>query len=321
MKQVTKGHWNGYDTYVLHSEELEVTVLPRLGNQAISVQDTLSGREVVRRPEEQDLSLFQQKPYHFGVPLLVPPGRIRQGRFTYEGIAYQFEQNTDYHNHIHGLHRKQAWCVIDIEEDEDGCTLTSELLTANDPHWLEQFPVPLRLQMSYRLQGSTFTQTLEVTNLGEHTIPFGMGYHTWFLLDGQPERWQLQLPVSGLYGLDEQLLPTGELHELGDLASLADALPLQGTNLDTALQAAPGPAVANLVRNDGYTIRYTVDESYFKHWVLYTKGECEQYLCIEPYTWLPDAPNLNKPDDFTGLIRITPGETVRLSSSIQISQP
>lgn len=31
MKQVTKGQWNGYDTYILHSRELEVTLLPRLG--------------------------------------------------------------------------------------------------------------------------------------------------------------------------------------------------------------------------------------------------------------------------------------------------
>lgn len=24
MKQVTKGQWNGYDTYILHSRELEI---------------------------------------------------------------------------------------------------------------------------------------------------------------------------------------------------------------------------------------------------------------------------------------------------------
>lgn len=28
MKQVTKGQWNGYDTYILHSRELEVTLRP-----------------------------------------------------------------------------------------------------------------------------------------------------------------------------------------------------------------------------------------------------------------------------------------------------
>ncbi len=74
MKQVTKEHWNGYDTYVLHSPELEVTMIPRLGNNIISVRDLKLDRDIVRRPGEEELAFYLQKPYHFGLPILIPPG-------------------------------------------------------------------------------------------------------------------------------------------------------------------------------------------------------------------------------------------------------
>ncbi|MFB5763772.1 aldose 1-epimerase [Paenibacillus medicaginis] len=321
MKQVTKGHWNGYDTYILHSRELEVTLLPRLGNNVISMRDNINGREILRKPAEEDLSFYLQKPYHFGIPMLIPPGRIRGGHFVYDQVEYQFDRNTANDNHIHGLHRTQAWCVSDIEEDDDFCSITTEFLTDNDENWMRQFPVPLRLEMVYRLEGSSFSQTLKVTHQGETAVPFGIGYHTWFLLDGEPERWSLKLPVNGIYALDEQLLPTGEVEGLGALAQLPEGISLKDQNLDTPLRVADGPAVALLARDDGYSIKYSADEQFFKHWVLYTKGEADQFLCIEPYTWLPDAPNLKQGKDVTGLIRLEPRQTVDLHTCLEIILP
>ncbi|WP_337034482.1 aldose 1-epimerase [Paenibacillus illinoisensis] len=322
MKQVTKGQWNGYDTYILHSRELEITLLPRLGNNIISIRDLVQDRDVVRSPEEDDLAFYLQKPYHFGVPLLVPPGRIHRGRFEYEGVQYQFDQNTANDNHIHGLHRTQSWCVSDIEEDEEGCAITTELLTANEEHWMEQFPVPLKLEMTFRLQNSVLSQRLRVTNLGSTPAPFGMGYHTWFLLDGKPADWTLQLPVSGVYAQNEEQLPTGELEPLGDWNALNQGVNMQGRNWDTILKAAEGQAAtAQLRRQDGYLLNYSADEQYFKHWVLFTKGESDQFLCIEPYTWLSDAPNLPLTDEQTGLIRLEPEQPVELLTRIEVIAP
>lgn len=58
MKQVTKGQWGGYDTYILHSCELELTLLPRLGNNIISLWDRKENREILRRPDESDISFI-----------------------------------------------------------------------------------------------------------------------------------------------------------------------------------------------------------------------------------------------------------------------
>ncbi|ASA23998.1 aldose 1-epimerase [Paenibacillus donghaensis] len=322
MKQVTKGQWGGYDTYILHSRELEVTLLPRLGNNVISLKDLRQDRHILRQPDEKDIAFYKQKPYHFGIPLLVPPGRIRKGEFQFDGTSYQFDRNTAGDNHIHGLHRTQSWCVSDIEEDEDGCAVTTEFRTEDDPHWMEQFPAPLKFEMTFRLQDGRLKQLLKVTNLGDKRIPFGMGYHTWFMLDGEPSRWNLQLPVASIYELNEELLPSGRLLPLDKLQALNEGMSLEGTDLDTALRAVHGQAVeALLLRDDGYGLRYSADDSYFRHWVLYTKGPAEQFLCIEPYTWLPDAPNVSDDVSLTGLLTIEPGQTLELSTTLQMIYP
>ncbi|WNS43237.1 aldose 1-epimerase [Paenibacillus sp. MMS20-IR301] len=322
MKQVTKGQWNGYDTYILHSHELEVTLLPRLGNNVISLWDRKEERQILRQPDESDLALYLQKPYHFGIPLLVPPGRIRGGQFQFEGTSYQFDRNTADGHHIHGLHRTQSWCVSDIEEDEEGCAVTTEFITTDDAEWIRQFPEPLKFEMTFRLQDNRLEQTLRVTHLGKARIPFGIGYHTWFMLDGTPERWSVTLPVQAVYELNDELLTSGNLLPLGELDALNRSLNLKGLNMDTVLRTADEqPAEALLMRDDGYGIRYTVDKDLFRHWVLYTKGEADQYLCAEPYTWLPDAPNLPKDASFTGLITLEPGQTLALGSSLQLIYP
>ncbi|WP_339318988.1 aldose 1-epimerase [Paenibacillus sp. FSL R10-2734] len=322
MKQVTKGQWGGYDTYILHSRQLEVTLLPRLGNNVISLFDVKEQREILRQPDESDQAFFLQKPYHFGMPLLIPPGRIRKGQFQFEGTSYQFDQNTANDNHIHGLHRTQAWCVSDIEEDEDGCAVTTEFRTEDDPHWMEQFPFPLKFEMTFRLQEARLTQILKVTNLGDHRIPFGIGYHTWFMIDGEPERWNLKLPVNSIYELNDELLPSGNLIPLGDLEALNTGMNMQGTNFDTALRIGEKqPVEALLLRDDGYGLRYTADENLFRHWVLYTKGPADQFLCIEPYTWLANAPNVSEDVSFTGLLTIEPGQSQNLSTMLEMIYP
>lgn len=187
---------------------------------------------------------------------------------------------------------------------------------------MSQFPVPLRMEMTFRLQDARLQQTLKVTHLGDTSIPFGIGYHTWFMIDGEPQRWKLTLPAEGIYELNNELLTSGNLLPLGELDSIHYGMNLAGKDLDTVFRTGgPQPSEALLMREDGYGIRYTADRSHFRHWVIYTKGLADQYLCAEPYTWLPDAPNLDRDADFTGLITLNPGDTVALPSTLEIIYP
>ncbi|MNN77543.1 Aldose 1-epimerase [compost metagenome] len=96
---------------------------------------------------------------------------------------------------------------------------------------------------------------------------------------------------------------------------------MKGRNFDTMFKIGQNPVLAELIRSDGYGLHYSADPAYFKHWVLYTKGEADQFLCIEPYTWLPDAPNSGLPDSETGLIDLQPGQTLELNVNLDMIYP
>jgi aldose 1-epimerase len=82
MKQVTKGQWGGFDTYILHSRELEVTLLPRLGNNVIALRDLKEERQILRRPDESDLDFFMQKALSLRYSALDPTRTHSQGTIS-----------------------------------------------------------------------------------------------------------------------------------------------------------------------------------------------------------------------------------------------
>ncbi|MCG7410429.1 aldose 1-epimerase [Paenibacillus sp. ACRRX] len=321
MHHITTGKWNGHETFILHSDTMEATLLPSLGNNVIRLWDKASEREVLRTPAESDLDYYLTKPYHFGIPMLMPPGRIRRGRFSYAGVDYQFDQNTANENHIHGLHRTQAWTVVDQHSCDTCCSVTATFRTADDPNWMRQYPTPLEFSMKLKLAGGILTQKLSITNLGDKAAPFGFGTHTWLMLDNQPERWSLTVPVTGVYELDEELIMTGRTLPLHEHDALNHGLNLKGSQFDTVFSIGNHQPEAWLTRDDGYRIRYTGNEPYFKHWVLYTRGEADEIICVEPYTWLPDAPNLPFDQATTGLIDLQPQTPVELVLDLEVIQP
>lgn len=319
MHQITKSQWNGHETLILSSDVLEATLLPGLGGNIIRLWDKKEQREVLRTPQESELDYYMTKPYHFGAPMLMPPGRIRRGRFSYAGVDYQFDQNTANDNHIHGLHRTQAWTVTDHEVCADSCSVTASFHTLDDPNWVRQYPTPLEFRLTYVLSGSKLTHKLEVTNVGEQAAPFGFGTHTWFMMDHEPDRWTVKVPVSGVYELDNELIMTGNTLPLGAYESLNEGQIAQGTNFDTVFSIGSHKPEAWLIRDDGYTISYKGNEPFFKHWVLYTRGEADEIICLEPYTWLPDAPNLPFDQETTGLIDLQPQQPIELVLDLSIS--
>ena len=318
MHSLSKGQWNGYETIIMQSSNLEATFLPSLGGNIIRLWDKVAARDVLRTPQESELEYYMTKPYHFGAPMLMPPGRIRRGRFTYAGVDYQFDQNTANSNHIHGLHRTQSWTVVDQECKDDYCSVTASFRSADDPDWMRQYPTPLEFRMTFILSSSKLTQKLTVTNIGNQAAPYGFGTHTWFLIDHEPERWTLQVPVTGIYELDEELIMTGQTLPLNDNAALNEGMNVKGINFDTVFSIGSYEPEAWLIRDDGYRIRYTGNKPYFKHWVLYTRGEADEILCIEPYTWLPDAPNLPFDQETTGLIDLQPQQPLELVLNLDL---
>ncbi|MCR8632840.1 aldose 1-epimerase [Paenibacillus radicis (ex Xue et al. 2023)] len=308
--------WQGTPAYILENDQLIVSICPAIGNNVYSIWDKKLQRELLRTPESP--TAMTEQFVQYGTPILMPPNRIRKGNFQFDGRNYQFnitQQNTG--NHIHGVIRQQSWTVTQAGVSEDGkLFITSSFNLNDDVNVQRQYPHALELEVTYTLDGSELIHSLKATNRGTETAPFGYGLHTWFLLDGKPESWKLQLPVSGIWELDEQNIPTGEIIPLGRYDALIEGNALSGHDMDTVFQVGDNPCIAILSRDD-VEIRYSGSDL-FKQWVIYTKGEAHDFICLEPYTWVTNAPNIDQPAEVTGVRGIQPGNTLELEVALRI---
>ncbi|RAV14429.1 aldose 1-epimerase [Paenibacillus contaminans] len=307
--------WQGRSIVTLENDKLLISLCPSLGNNLYRMWDKAAEREILRVPAGPQALI--DNPGHFGTPLMMPPNRIRNGRFEYEGQAYQFDINTPNGHHIHGFLRNHAWEVTNTADNSGTLSVTSVLDTTAHQDIFAQYPHEMRIEMTYELSGTTLVQRLRATNGSGKPAPFGYGVHTWFALDNEPEKWTLTLPVESIWELDGDLMPTGERKPLGDLSDIARGINLRGRDLDTVFQIGDNPCEAVLSK-EGCEIRYR-GEGPFKQWVIFTKGIADEIICLEPYTWVTNAPNLPLDPEITGLRAIAPGETLALDIVMEIS--
>ncbi|WP_409342262.1 aldose 1-epimerase [Paenibacillus sp. MBLB4367] len=312
---INREQWHGTPVVTLENDKLLVALCPSLGNNLYRMWDKTAQREVLRVPPEPQALI--DNPGHYGTPLMMPPNRIRNGRFEYEGQTYQLDINTPQGHHIHGFLRNHPWEVTATEDNGDTLSVTSVLDTAAHPDVLAQYPHEVRIEMTYELSGTTLVQRVRATNNSKKAAPFGYGVHTWFLLDNEPAKWSLTLPVESIWELNGDLMPTGERKPLGELSNIARGINLDGQDLDTVFQIGDNPCEA-ILSKEGYEIRYR-GEGPFKQWVIYTKGVADEIICLEPYTWVTNAPNVPLDPEVTGLRAIAPGETLELKIVMEIA--
>jgi aldose 1-epimerase len=317
---IRESKWQDVPIYTLENDRLAVSLVPSINNNVYRIYDKTLQRDVLRVPDSPQQLL--EHPVHYGTPILMPPNRIRQGKFTFDGRTYQFDRNRPGGNHCHGVIGALPWKAVHVSSCEGTDSIISMLNTADYPDVLRQYPHELALEVEYQLTGSSLIHKLRASNRSEQKAPFGYGLHTWFLLDHAPQDWTLTLPVDGIWELDEESIPTDRILPLGDkFGSLPseEGIGLKSQTLDTVFRIGTGEALATL-RGPGCEIRYSGTEL-VRHWVIYTRGEADNDICLEPYTWVTNAPNSSLEPKETGLIGIAPGESVELSIILDITYP
>jgi aldose 1-epimerase len=306
--------WHGLTIFTMENERMSVSLCPSLGNNLYRVWDKANQRDVLRVPENPEQVI--EKAVHYGTPMMMPPNRIRHGKFVFKDKTYQFDVNPETGNHIHGVIKNLPWDIVSTDANDQQLSITSVFSTADHPDTMRQYPHPIHMEMTYTLSGSSVAQKLKATNRGSESAPFGFGLHTWFLLDGEPEKWTLELPVSSIWELDAENIPTGRLTPLGPYEHLQQGQNLKGLNLDTVFQVSERPNIA-VLKKDNYEIRYSTNEEY-KQWVIYTKGVADEFICLEPYTWVTNAPNLELDAELTGMRSIDSGQTLELEVILEV---
>jgi len=215
-----------------------------------------------------------------GLDLLVPPelddhdygafpmapwaGRVRHGRFRFDGVDYQLPCNHPPHA-IHGIVRDRRWRV------EASTRASATLGVALDAPW----PFAGRVVQHVALRPEALALTMEVS-AADAPMPVTCGWHPWWYRTPTARAAPLEVEVhtDRMYARDEEDIPTGEL------------TPVPPPPWDDCFTDLGDPA-AVLTWPSTLTARVETDCPCL---VVFT--EPEHAVCVEPQSGPPDAVNL-----------------------------
>jgi len=185
-------------------------------------------------------------------------GRIREGRFTFDGQDVALPINLPPHA-IHGTVFERAWQV----EGPDA------LGTDLGPDW----PFRGRVTQRFTVHADGLAATLRLD--AEDRMPATLGWHPWFVrrLAATDADVELRLDADRMYERGPDGLPTGRL--------VAPRAP-PWDDCFVGVRSAPRLTWPDRLALE---VRSTAD-----HWVVYT--ELDHAVCVEPQTGPPDDVNL-----------------------------
>jgi aldose 1-epimerase len=252
-----------------------------------------------------------------GAVLIPWPNRLADGRYRFDGVDYQVALNEPAKNNaIHGFLRWRPWQAS--QHQPDRVTMETTLYP------LEGYPFTLDARVTYSLGDDGLTVVTEATNSGEAACPFAAGQHPYLSPgDGPIDPCTLEAPGRTRIITDsERQLPTGEESVDGTGFDFRRARLLGDQRIDFAFsdltRDGDGRARVRLTGSDSRTAELWVDESY-PIVELYTgdtlaPARRRRGLGCEPMTAPPNAFQTGH-----GVVRLEPGQTVRLAWGARLS--
>lgn len=186
-------------------------------------------------------------------PMVPWAGRIRHGRFNFDGKAYGLPINFEKHA-IHGVGFSRAWQIDRLESDAARLSLA----LPEDGCW----PLGGVAKQLIRLMPDSVRLQLEV-QAGAHAMPAVLGWHPWFR---KPER--LEFAPDAMYPRDEE-----------GIAVCPPVAPMPGPWDDCFISRRDV-----VLERVGLRLTLRADTD---HWVVYDGAA--HATCVEPQTGPPDG--------------------------------
>lgn len=283
-------------------------VSPDCGALLYRLRHESSDFELLRTPP--DVSAMLERPMLWGFPVLFPPNRIAQGRFSFCGKTYRFPLNEPArNNHIHGILLRAPWTFL---RTDTGCVMRHARCA--DDSWPHNFTAELR----YEFLPDRLLQTFRLVNDSDSVMPFLFGFHSAFHVTADTTL-SLSLGRESLELDDASKLPTGKrvpvppewfaprrIDGLGAVSLHVPICPSEGFR-----------GMVLRIPGKGIGIRYTPDEQ-FRFWMLWNASGHEEFFCAEPQTCAVNAPNGPFSPEESGFRTVPPGGEVSLTSRLEV---
>lgn len=228
---------------------------------------------------------------------LVPFGnRVSGNRFVWQGKTVALQPNVEWDAHyLHG----DGW-LNDWQCDSQ----TEDALTLNFRH--AQGPYHYSVRQTFCLTPAALTVTLAVTNEGDETLPFGLGWHPYFPLD---EATRVQASAEG-YWLEREQWLAGEFQPTlpADL-DFSRPAPLPRRWVNNGFAGWNGEAT---ITQADHCLRMRTDPPAPCYFVFvsdpaFDKGYAFEFFCLEPMSHAPDDHHRSQAGQ---LVPLAPGDTL-----------
>ncbi|MDA0746408.1 MAG: aldose 1-epimerase [bacterium] len=320
--------FGGKTMYVLEDRArgCRVCVLPSVGNNCIGFQ--VMGQsgpvEVLHAPENPEM--LWGRPSGYGIPILFPwPNRVEAGRFVFDGKVFQLDLPGDRPHVLHGFVLNRPWTVVGCGADDEGAWVESLFQSTNFPEVGWQFPFPFEVRAIHRVVDGVLVLTVEGTNVGSDDMPAGLGIHPYFALplvpEGSREDCIVQVPAETYWPLREDCIPTGDVLPVAGRFDLREETRLADRVYDHVWSGVvrSGGWSRSLYTDPTAGLRVTMAaDAVFRELVLYAP-EDRPVLCLEPYTCVTNALNLEVQGIDAGLVRLKPGEMLRGTMRVEVN--
>ncbi|HET7732762.1 MAG TPA: aldose 1-epimerase [Paludibacter sp.] len=321
--KIEKISWQGIDAVLLETNVYEAIVIPSVGANLVKLYNKEKKVDILRTPASDEMETFLNRPQVFGVPLLFPPNRIEDGKYSFAGRDYEFPITIPaQNNYHHGIIKSQPFTVTRTRFSDDAVELEASFFSNKVNNAIfANFPHDFVCKIRFILTDNELTHIVSFTNNGNVPMPIGVGFHTPirlpFMENSDKSDYKLKLSTGKRWELSERSLPTEKLLDLSDEESTLrnDGMTVTGKPIEIALtdeaimengRPYHGAILTNIKEN--ISVYYEVD-SHFKHWTLWNNGGEVDWVCPEPQTWAINAPNLSLPRETTGLQAVGAGKT------------
>jgi aldose 1-epimerase len=255
--------------------------------------------------------------------VLIPfPGRIKEGRYSFDGSSYQLERNDkEGPNAIHGFVRNMPWTTRQQQSD---CVDFEVALDAKD-YAVRGYPFSLNVKVTYGLQAAGLSCEFAISNDGANPAPVGVGFHPYFTVGTAGiDEAEVRIPACGYLEFDDRLAPTGRILSAAkgewDYRQFRAIGSRRFNHCYMELDRDPDGSCTVSLRNphNGHTIDIVMDRS-FSALVIYSGDAIadapRRALAIEPMTCASDA--FNHPE--WGLKRLEPGSSFGGRFAVRVS--
>jgi aldose 1-epimerase len=281
-----------------------------LGNEHLSLRVSEQGGAVVDGHTSDGRPFL--RPYHgagdaFHVlrsacfPLVPLGNRVEGNGFKIGGRRYCFEPNTGEPFYIHGDGWLGRWTVEDMSATEVRLSFAQKR-PGKSPHVYQAV-------QTISLEGAALRMELSVSNCGSEPLPFGIGFHPYFL---RTNGTKLSAPAASWWMEGSGHLPVAQ-EAVPEFADFSKPRALPAMRLNNCFEGWQGEA--RIVWPEAGLAAQITADPVFSRYMLYAPDEDRTFFCLEPMSHTANALAMT---GSAALHVLSPGESLSGGFSITV---